>query len=63
MLYVNFCFTVVLEQYQKLLIENIQLVQNSESEPVTDEDTIESVKDKVEGFLDNIKSDTDEPTE
>lgn len=62
MLYVNFCFTVVLEQYQKLLIENIQLSQESEPQPVTDKGTIEAVKDKIEGFLDNIKRDTDEPT-
>jgi hypothetical protein len=28
---------------------------NSETEPVTDKGIIEAVKDKVEGFLDNIK--------
>lgn len=59
MFYVNCCYTVVLELFQKLYIQNLQLVQNSESQPVTDEATIESVKDKVEGFLDNIKRDTE----
>ena len=55
MFYVNCCYTVVLELFQKLYIQNLQLVQNSESQPVTDEAAIESVTDKIEGFLDNIK--------
>ncbi len=58
MKYVNLCYPSVLSKYEELLDQNLEISSGAISEPLTNSEKIQEVKDTVERFLDNIKRDT-----
>ena len=58
MKYVNLCYPSVLSKYEELFDQNLEISSGAVSEPLTNPEKIQEVKDTVEKFLDNIKRDT-----
>ena len=58
MKYVNICYVKVLSLFEDLFNRNLEMAKGAKPVPVTEPDHIEEVKDKVEGFLNNIRRDS-----